>query len=137
MLLNMKLSSNILILLLLILATPFIGCHKADNDSDDTTTPVLTITSPASSAAITGAVAIAGVVTDNSLHEMAMKIIKDADGTTLWEKSPTVHDLTSYTISETWAPGGLTGLTPVTLTVKAEDHNSNSVTQTVHFVVNP
>jgi len=135
MLSNMKHSSSLLILLLL--SIPFLGCHKADDDSDDRSTPVLTITSPAVSAAITGNVTIAGVATDNSLHEMEMKITRDSDGSTLWEKSPTVHDLTSYTIAETWSPSGLTGITPVTLTVKTDDHNSNSVTQTVRFVVNP
>ena len=126
-----------LIFSFLLLTTTFTACHKADDHSDDTTDPVMTISSPAPNAALSGSITIAGLATDNDLHELELKITRDADGATLWEKSPVVHDLTEYTIAETWIPSGINALTPVTLTVIVEDHNDHSVTQTVRFVVNP
>jgi len=133
----MKFYSNILSLSFLLLLTAFFSCHEAEDDSNDTTDPVLTITSPASNASINGAVTITGLATDNSLHEMEIKITKDADGSTLWDANPKVHDLTEYAIAQTWTPTGITAPTAVTLTVTVEDHNDHAVTKTVNFTINP
>lgn len=133
----MKFPSYILFLSFLLSLVSVVACHKAEDDSDDMTAPVLTITSPTDNASMNGAVVITGQATDNSLHEMSIKITKDADGSILWEKSPTVHDLTEYAINQTWTPSGIMASTPVTLTVTVEDHNENAVTKTVKFVVNP
>ena len=131
----MKIINNILLLAVSCL-TLFMACHKAD-DENNTTDPVLSITSPASNASISGVVTITGLATDNSLHEMHLKITKDADGSVLMESAPTVHDLTEYTIAQTWTPTNITVATPVTLTVTVEDHNEHAVTKTVNFTVNP
>ena len=113
------------------------ACHK--HDDTDTIAPVLTITSPAADASIAGAVAITGAVTDESLHELLITVTKDSDGSVLFVPAvdPEVHDLTSYVINETWTPVGITAETAVTLTVTAEDHNSNKVVKTVKFKVKP
>ncbi len=68
---------------------------------------------------------------------MEIKITKDADGSTLWETTPKVHDLTEYAIAQTWTPTSISASTPVTLTVTVEDHNDHAVTKTVNFTVNP
>lgn len=120
-------------LVIALAALSFAACHH--HDEDDTTDPVLTITSPTANASISGAVTIAGTLTDESLHELSIKITKDADNSELFSAAPSVHDETSYTIAETWTPTGITTETPVTLTVIAEDHSEHTVTKTVKFSV--
>lgn len=124
------------LLLVLLLGFTAVACHKHD-DENDKNNPVITITSPAIDASISGAVAIAGVVTDESLHELSIKITKDGDNSELFSATPEVHDLTSYTIAETWTPSGIAAETAVTLTVVAEDHHSNAISTTVKFKVKP
>lgn len=103
-----------------------------DADIDD---PVLTITSPVANEAVVGEVHIELNVTDESLHEMAIKVTRDSDGSVLYEDAPEVHDLTDFDYHEHFTPTGLTGATPVTLTVDVEDHASHLVTKTVKFTV--
>lgn len=109
----------------------FNACHN--HDEDDTTDPVLTITSPAADASLTGKVTISGKATDESLHEMSIVVTKDSDSSELFSTAPEVHDETDYTISESWTPVGLTSETPVTLTVTVEDHSEHKVVKTVKF----
>lgn len=109
----------------------FNACHN--HDEDDTTDPVLTITSPAADASLTGKVTISGKATDESLHEMSIVVTKDSDSSELFNAAPEVHDETDYTISESWTPTGLTSETPVTLTVTVEDHSEHKVVKTVKF----
>ena len=124
-----------LLLLALLLGVSTVACHKHDESDKDN--PVVTITAPAIDASISGAVTIAGVVTDESLHELSIKVTKDSDNSELFSATPEVHDLTSYTIAETWTPSGIAAETAVTLTVVAEDHNSNAISTTVKFKVKP
>jgi hypothetical protein len=124
-----------LLMLALLLGFTAVACHK--HDDDDSNNPVITITAPAIDASISGAVTIAGLVTDESLHEMSIKVTKDSDNSELFSATPEVHDLTSYTIAEIWTPAGISAETAVTLTVVAEDHNSNAIATTVKFKVKP
>lgn len=110
------------------------SCHKHE---DDANAPVLTISAPAANASLSGAVTIAGTATDESMHEMSIKVTRDSDGSELFTSAPEVHDLTSYTIAETWTPSGITAETAVTLTVTVSDHSDHSTTQTVKFTVKP
>ncbi len=132
----MKQIQNFLLLITLLSITA-VACHKDDHHHDDTANPVLVITAPTANASIGGAVTIAGKVTDGSLHEMSIIVTKDSDNAVLFTATPTVHDLTSYTIAEIWTPVGITAETAVTLTIVAEDHNSNATTATVKFTVKP
>jgi len=132
----MKQIQNLLLLITLFSITA-VACHKHEHDDDDATDPVLVITAPTVNASISGAVAIAGTLTDESLHEMSITVTKDSDNSMLFTAMPTVHDLTSYIIAETWTPVGIAAETAVTLTIVAEDHSSNMVTQTVKFTVKP
>lgn len=122
------------VLLAFLLAVSIIACHKHE---DDTNNPVVTITAPTVNASITGDVVIAGVVTDESLHAMTIKVTKDSDNSELFSAAPEIHDLTSYTIAEVWTPNGITAETAVTLTVTASDHSDHAVTTTVKFTVKP
>jgi hypothetical protein len=134
----MKNFKNTLLLAAIALSSTFVACHNHGEDENDTTAPVLTITSPSVDASVSGAVSIAGTLTDeDSLHELSITVTKDADGATLFTpvKEIEVHDLTSFTIAETWTPTGITAETAVTLIVVAEDHGGNKTTKTVKFKV--
>ena len=122
----------ILVLFAALLCLPFIACKK-DKDETDTTAPELTITSPAENEAFTGEVHIELMVTDESLHEMSIKVTKDSDGVVVFEEAPEVHDLTEFDYHEHFTPTGLSGLTDLTLTVVVEDHASHVTTKTVKF----
>ncbi len=132
---TMKQIQNSLLLLLLVSITA-IACHKHEHE-DDAEAPAILITSPAVNASISGAVAIAGIITDDSLHEMSITVTKDSDNTVLFTATPTVHNLTSYTIAETWTPASIAAETAVSLTVEVEDHGGNFATQIVKFMVKP
>lgn len=118
-----------------LLFTTVTACKKSEED--DKNNPVITISNPAANASISGAVSIAGKVTDESLHELSIVVTKDSDSSELFKSTPEVHDLTEYTIAETWTPGGISAETAVTLTVTAEDHHSNTATTTMKFKVKP
>ncbi|MCC7027345.1 MAG: hypothetical protein IT265_10335 [Saprospiraceae bacterium] len=114
----------------------FASCHKHD-DEGDTQAPVLTIEDPIEGESISGEVHIHGKVTDESLHEMEIKVTKDSDGSELFKATPTVHDETEYDFDEHFTPSGLTGEIPVTLTITVEDHSDHTTTKTVKFKVKP
>lgn len=110
------------------------SCHD-HGDENDKDAPVLTIEKPAENTVVTGEVHIHGKVTDQSLHELEIKVTKDSDGSQLFKATPTVHDKTKYSFDEHFTPSGLTGETAVTLTIKVEDHSDNVTTKTVKFKV--
>ncbi len=128
------------ILLLSVFAT---ACKKEDDDHDhdtttDTTKPVITINSPSNMAMYNNGdtVKIRGTVTDNSLHELLIRIVKDSDGSELFRSTPTVHDLTSYSINENWK-SAVTDHTNASIIISAEDHGSNVGSDTVHIHIMP
>ncbi len=109
------------------------ACHKHDDESD-TTNPVITIKSPVESAVVQGNVTIEVSLTDNGLHEMSMKVTKDLDGSEVYKDSPTVYDETDITLVRMFSLTGLSTITPMTLTITAEDHAGNKSTKSVNFV---
>lgn len=123
-------------LTLLALLISVFAC-KDNSEEVDTNAPVLTIESPTENAMIQGAVQIKLHVTDESLHEMDVKVIQDSDGAIVLEEAPMVHDETDYHYEKTFTLSGLTMDDPLTLTVTVEDHSANITTQTVKFTVKP
>ncbi len=111
-----------------------VACHK--HDDNDTTAPVLTIDEPLANESVSGEVHIEGDVTDESLHEMEIKVTQDSDSAELFKATPEVHDLTAYHFHEHWTPT-VSAETAVTLTITVEDHNSNKTVKTVKFAVKP
>ena len=103
----------------------------------DKVAPTLIITSPASGATINGMVTITGTVADDELHEMTITIKKNSDGSILYTKDISVHDLTSYNFHETFTPTGILVPTEVTLTIVVEDHIPNTTTKNVVFQLLP
>ena len=120
----------------LLLATAIFACKDGD-DEGDTSAPVLTLEEPADNESVSGEVHVHGKVTDESLHELEIVVTKDSDGTEFLKVSPTVHDETEYHFDEHFTPAGLTGETPVTLTITVSDHSDHTTVKTVKFKVKP
>ena len=129
---------NLLILFALFVSVfAFNACKDDDDDhGTDTTTPVLIIEEPAEGESISGEVHIHGKATDESLHEMEIKVTQDSDDSELFKATPTVHDETEYHFDEHFTPT-VAAETPVTLTITVEDHSDNVTTKTVKFKVKP
>jgi hypothetical protein len=111
------------------------GCHK---HSDENSAPVLTIITPSTNQVYKSGdnVVISGSVTDNSLHELRIDITVTATGTSLYSNIISVHDLTSYTINDSWK-SSVTTSTSATVKVEVEDHSGNVAEKKVAIVINP
>ncbi len=130
----MKKNALLSIMVLLALGWSFSACHN--HDEEDNNAPVLTLEEPAENEVISGQVHIHGSVTDESLHEMEIKVIKDADNSELYNSAPTVHDETDYHFDEHFTPS-VSAETPVTLTITVSDHSDHTTTKVVKFKVKP
>ncbi|MBL7805479.1 MAG: hypothetical protein JNL02_17190 [Saprospiraceae bacterium] len=119
------------------LSMPACKDEHSHDDDQDTEAPVLTITSPAEGASYTGTLDIHLEVTDESLHEMSVKVTRDSDGSVVFEEEPTVHDEIEFHFEHLHTFTGLSGDTPMTLTVVVEDHSAHTTTKTVHFIAKP
>lgn len=111
------------------------ACHDHEHE-DDANAPVVTLEAPLEGASISGPVNIHIKVTDEGLHEMEIKVTKDADGAELFKATPSVFDQTAYHFEESFTPT-VTAETAVTLTAKVSDHNDNTTTKMVKFIVKP
>jgi hypothetical protein len=111
------------------------GCHK---HSEENEAPVLTVTSPVTSQVYKSGdnVVINGTVTDNSLHELRISITVTGTGSFLYSNVISAHNLTSYTISDSWK-SSVTATTAATVKVEAEDHSGNVAEKKVAIVINP
>lgn len=110
--------------------------HDHDDD-EDTEAPVLTIESPTEGGTYTGSLEIHLEVTDESLHEMSIRVTRDSDDSVVFEEEPTVHDEIEFHFEHLHTFTGLSGDTPMTLTVVVEDHSANTTTKTVRFTAQP
>ena len=79
-------------------------------------------------------VIIQGNVTDNSLHELRIRI--RSGSTELFSEEISIHDLTSYDFREGWK-ALVAGATDAEVKVEAEDHGSHVVEKTVNIHINP
>ena len=110
------------------------ACDK--HDESDNNAPVVTIASPTENESISGEVHLEVNVTDESLHEMEVKVTQDSDGAELYKDTPVVHDKTEYTFHAHFTPTVATE-TPVTLTIVVSDHSEHTTTKTLKFKVKP
>ena len=113
-----------------------VAACKHDHDEDDTTPPTLTIDEPLENDSVSGEAHIEGDVTDESLHNMEIRITQDSDGAELYKVSPEVHDKTAYHFHQHWAPT-LSAAKAVTVTITVEDHQENKTVKSVKFTINP
>ncbi len=110
------------------------ACKSHDHDDTDNEAPVLTISTPTENEVVSGTVHVEFTVTDQSLHEMEVKVTKDSDGAELYKVNPVVHDVTDYEFHEHFNPG-VAAETAVTLTVTVSDHSDQTTVKTVKFKV--
>lgn len=122
-------------ILFAVLCVLSVAACKHEHD-DDANAPVLTIDEPLADASVSGEVHIEGDATDESLHEMEIRVNKDSDGSELFKVTPEVHDETAYHFHEHWTPT-VSAETAVTLTITVEDHNSNKTVKSVKFKLKP
>lgn len=122
-------------LIYLILSLFIVSCHS--HDEDDTNAPILTITSPTNGFFTKNDtdLKILGKVTDESLHELSIKVQNKSDNKVLFSSTPEVHDKTSYDINETWKPTLTADTTNVYLAIEVYDHNDNKATDTISFKI--
>jgi len=97
----------------------------------DTTPPTLSLTSPADASTfhLNDSIRIIGTTTDESLHELEIKITNDSTAAIMYLDTPEVHDLTSYNINSTWKVN-VAPTVNATLTVTVQDHSEHTTIQT-------
>ncbi len=126
----MKIQTQLLLVALSIV-TLFAACKKEDE------APNIFLEEPTEGSLVSGEVHIHGKVTDESLHNLKIKITKDADGAELFSFSKHWHGKLEYDMDEHFTPEGISGETPVTLFIEVEDELDQVSTKTVKFRVKP
>lgn len=112
--------------------------HQHNDDASDKVKPTVVISTPSSLQMYNNGdtIKIRGLVSDASLHELLIKIVKDSDNSVLYSETPTVHDLTSFTLNSNWK-SAVSDHTNASVIVVAEDHNSNVGSDTVKIHIMP
>lgn len=113
--------------------------HDHNHDTNDTSSPVVTVNSPTDSTVYHNGdtVFISGSVTDNDLHGGTILLKNDTSAVEYLNQYHNVHQLTSANFSYQYILNGITQTEAVTLTVSYEDHIPNTNTVTRHLVFMP
>ena len=120
------------IVLVILAVSILFACKKEEDqpqeDEVDTTTPVVTITSPNDSTVYQNGdtVHMTGTVTDNDLHNGVIKIINDTTAFEYYSYSHYVHETSSAVINFNYIVTGVTQNSAVTLAYTYDDHAANS-----------
>ncbi len=147
-----RLNRSILLLLIIVTGT-LIACSKSGSSSDDgsggggphivtdndTTRPVLTITTPVSNQVYPNgsAVSVTGTITDDlGLYRGNIRITNDVTGEILKEQLYEIHGVLTYNFNVS-ATATVTAVTDYTISVFYEDHGLNGVSRTLKVKVNP
>jgi len=112
--------------------------HHNGGDTQDTTFPVMRIDKPLTDQVfISGdTITVDAFITDNGLYRGKIKIVNDATGLVVDEKSVETHFFTSYNFVFRHK-SSVTVASNYTVTVEYEDHGNNITTQTRKIKVNP
>lgn len=113
--------------------------HDHHHDTDDSTIPVVTLTSPIENATYHNGdtVFITGSVTDNELHAGTIIIRDDTTLTDYFSQIHNVHQQSSVAINFQYIVSGITTNRAVTLSVTYEDHKPNVGTATRKLIFVP
>ncbi len=118
------------------------SCKKEDDhhddDANDHDKPSLAINTPSNLQMFNNGdtIKIRGLVSDASLHELLVKIVNDSDNSVLYSETPTVHDLTTYSLNSNWK-SAVSNHINASVIVVAEDHNANVGSDTVKIHIMP
>jgi hypothetical protein len=140
---------NLMIYGLIIITVAIIACsktkggsgnddHHDGGDENDISFPVMRIDKPlADQVFVSGdTVTVDAFITDNGLYRGKIKIVNDANGLVVDEKSVETHFFTSYNFIFKHKTS-VTVASNYTVTVEYEDHGNNITTQTRKIKVNP
>lgn len=117
-----------------ILAITIFSCHKEHTTTDQA--PIINITTPEDGSVLSGEIHIAGTISDESLHELHIKVVTELDNKILFSTDPEVHDKSNYTINEHFNPR-IAAESKVALTVTVEDHQDHVVNKMIKFTIKP
>jgi len=123
-----------------------IGCSRGGAVEDpehaiseqDTTYPVLEITTPTNNQVFTSGstINITGKVSDNSIYQGTISIRNDATGVIVKEQNYEIHYIGTYNFSLSHTLT-VTASTDFTVIVKFEDHGLHQTTKAVQVTVSP
>jgi hypothetical protein len=137
----------------LLVAGLMTACSKSGNSTDDggggggphivtdndTTRPVLTVTTPLNNQlyANGSSISVSGTITDDmGLYRGSIRITNDVTGEILKEQLYEIHGIRSYNFNVP-AIATVTAVTDYTVSVFFEDHGLNSISQTLKVKMNP
>jgi hypothetical protein len=106
---------------------------------NDTTSPVLTVTTPLNNQlyANGSSISVSGTITDDmGLYRGSIRITNDVTGEILKEQLYEIHGIRSYNFNVP-AIATVTAVTDYTVSVFFEDHGLNSISQTLKVKMNP
>lgn len=117
--------------------------HDEDEHDDDHThtpdniAPVIQFTSPRDSIIykIGDTIPIKATITDNGLHELQVYVYR-LGGDTLMHQIINVHELTVFNLDTFW-PSGSTPAGNMKVSITAQDHGNNLITQYRFFSLAP
>ncbi|MBI5372587.1 MAG: hypothetical protein HZA79_11255 [Sphingobacteriales bacterium] len=127
------------------------ACSKSGSSTDtgsggphvvtdnDTTRPVLEITSPVSNQvyASGSTISVSGKISDDlGLYRGNIRITNDANGEILKEQLYEIHGVLLYNFNISY-PASVTAVSDYTVAVFFEDHGLNGVSRTLKIKVNP
>jgi hypothetical protein len=106
--------------------------------NDDTTDPVIQITTPADNQVFTSGanINVTGKVTDNSLYQGSIKIINNANNAVLKEQLYEIHGLQLYNFNLAYA-ATVAAQSNYSVIVTFDDHGGHTSADTVKVKVNP
>ncbi len=131
-----NLKKNILFFILINIF--LIACKK---DEEDISKPTISFIEPSQNDTISlstvDSIQLKLTVTDNkSLHELSIKITNNI-GAVIFSSIPDVHDKTNYEFNKYFQTSNVLTPTPMNLTVIVSDHDENTESKTLNFVLKP
>ena len=125
----------------LLFFTLSLGVLPSCEKGEDTEKPAITVAEPSMDDTITLSaepeVHLEFTTTDNQgLRELKVKVTNSM-GTELFAENPDVGGLKVFAYHEHFEPLGISGLTPLTVTLKATDKNDNEEIRIIPIFVRP
>ena len=119
-----------------LLVANFSSCKKDETDVEKPTIVVAEpLTNDTLSLSADPKVHIEFTATDNDgLHEVVVNV---TNGSTNFYTNTKDVDNTTLNFHEHFIPTGITAVTPMTLTIDADDHTGNTISKSVIFYVKP
>jgi hypothetical protein len=114
------------------------GPHTPEYE-DDTTKPVMVVNTPLAAEVFRSGdtILINGSVSDNSFHELKVRIVKDADNTEMFSYLVTTHGVENpYRFNIKWKSFASVA-TNATIFIHGEDHAANAVSRSIPIRINP